>query len=194
MSSQAVHTKQKMHPHKFNLWVAIGSMIMMFAGLTSAYIVKRNQAGWQTYDMPAVFWISTALILISSLTVHLSLKAFRVREMARYRWLMLTTLVLGVLFVITQYVGFCVMIQSLGYDEILELLKANVSYSFLVVIVGLHALHVAGGILALLFMVISSYSRVKRNYSTVPVEVVATYWHFVDILWIYLYVFLWMIK
>lgn len=188
MSSQAVHTKQKMHPHKFNLWVAIGSMIMMFAGLTSAYIVKRNQAGWQTYDMPAVFWISTALILISSLTVHLSLKAFRVREMARYRWLMLTTLVLGVLFVITQYLGFSAFWDS-G-----NTLQASVSYSFLYVIVGLHALHVAGGILALLFMVISSYSRAKRNYSSVPVEVAATYWHFVDILWIYLYVFLWMIK
>ncbi|MEY3375805.1 MAG: hypothetical protein RL463_109 [Bacteroidota bacterium] len=90
--------KRKIHPHKFTLWVAIGSILMMFAGLTSAYIVKRSQASWLMLEIPVIFWYSTAAILASSITVQLSLKALKAREMMAYkRWLMITA-VLGVLF------------------------------------------------------------------------------------------------
>ena len=94
--------KRKIHPHKFTLWVAIGSILMMFAGLTSAYIVKRSQVSWLMIEIPILFWYSTAAILISSLTVQLSLKALKAREMISYRrWLMITA-VLGVLFLVLQ--------------------------------------------------------------------------------------------
>lgn len=180
--------RNKMHPHKFTLWVGIGSIVMMFAGLTSAYIVKRNQAGWVGYELPKAFWYSTLFILLSSVSVHLAVKAFKKREMLRYRNLLLFTLALGVLFIATQYIGFS------EFWKIGNTLQANVSFSFLYVIVGLHALHVAGGIIALLFMTLKTFSRKKRIYSTVPAELMATYWHFVDILWVYLLVFLMMIR
>ena len=61
--------RNRIHPHKFTLWVAIGSIVMMFAGLTSAYIVKRDQPGWSSFDMPTIFWYSTAAVLLSSLTM-----------------------------------------------------------------------------------------------------------------------------
>jgi cytochrome c oxidase subunit 3 len=184
----AVSQRNKIHPHKFTLWVGIGSIVMMFAGLTSAYIVKRNQAGWVGYELPLAFWYSTAIIVVSSITAHLALKAFRNREMMHYRKWLIATTVFGVLFIITQWVGFSAFWKS-G-----NTLQANVSFSFLYVIVGLHAFHVAGGIIALLVMTLKSFSRTKRVYSSVPVELMTTYWHFVDILWVYLLVFLIMIR
>jgi cytochrome c oxidase subunit III len=180
--------KQKLHPHKFTLWVAIGSILMMFAGLTSAYIVKRNQANWQTFDLPVAFWFSTVAVVLSSGTMWLALKSFKERQMSKYRMLMVVTMVLGAAFIALQIIGF----QQLWYKGIT--LKANVSYSFLYVIVGLHALHVIGGVIALIVMSLLAFSSKKRNYSTVPVELMSTYWHFVDILWIYLLLFLLMIK
>ncbi len=180
--------KQKLHPHKFTLWVAIGSILMMFAGLTSAYIVKRNQANWQTFNLPIAFWYSTVIILLSSFTIMLALKSFKERAMSRYRMLMVVTMVLGTLFIVLQVLGF----QQLWAKGIT--LQGNVSYSFLYVIVGLHGLHVIGGVIALIVMSLMAFSRKTRNYSTVPVELMSTYWHFVDILWLYLLVFLLMIR
>ncbi len=188
MIAVALEKKQKLHPHKFTLWVGIASILMMFAGLTSAYIVKRNQANWQTFDLPVAFWYSTVAIVISSITIIMALKAFKERAMSRYRYLMLATLVLGIVFIVLQVFGF----QQLWQKGIT--LQGNVSYSFLYVIVGLHALHVIGGVIALLVMSLMAYSTKKRSYSSIPVELISTYWHFVDILWIYLLLFLLMIK
>jgi cytochrome c oxidase subunit 3 len=178
--------KRKIHPHKFTLWVAIGSILMMFAGLTSAYIVKRSQASWLMLEIPVVFWYSTAAILASSITVQLSLKALKAREMMAYkRWLMITA-VLGVLFLVLQIVGF----KQFGANDI-RLIGAgsNASYSFLLAISGLHGLHVLGGVIALVVFAIQAFRVATRNYNTVPLEVAATYWHFVDALWIYLFIF-----
>jgi cytochrome c oxidase subunit III len=180
--------KQKLHPHKFTLWVAIGSILMMFAGLTSAYIVKRNQANWQTFNLPIAFWYSTVIILLSSFTIMMALRAFKERAMSKYRMLMVVTMVLGTLFIVLQVVGF----QQLWAKGIT--LQGNVSYSFLYVIVGLHGLHVIGGVIALIVMSLMAFSRKTRNYSIVPIELMSTYWHFVDVLWLYLLVFLLMIR
>src|SRR6266498_4954096 len=99
MNITAVSTqRQRIHPHKFTLWVAIGSIIMMFAGLTSAYIVKSNQAAWQTIEMPRIFWYSTAVILASSVVMQAALISFKQREMNRYRLLMAVTVFLGTTF------------------------------------------------------------------------------------------------
>lgn len=184
---QAMNNQQrKIHPHKFTLWVAIGSILMMFAGLTSAYIVKRSQASWLMLEIPVIFWYSTAAILASSVTVQLSLKALKAREMMVYkRWLMITA-VLGVLFLVLQIVGF----KQFGANDIrLVGAGSNASYSFLLAISGLHGLHVLGGVIALVVIAILALRTTTRNYNTIPLEVAATYWHFVDALWIYLFIF-----
>lgn len=188
MNTVAMEQRKRIHPHKFTLWVGIASIVMMFAGLTSAYIVKRNQANWITFELPVVFWISTVAIVASSITILLAQKAFRKRAMAQYRTLMITTLVLGVLFLGLQVIGFNQLWQN-GMT-----LTKNVSFSFLYIIVGLHGLHVIGGLIALIILFIKAFSTKTRNYDIVPVEVMATYWHFVDFLWIYLLIFLIMIK
>ncbi|HTI91236.1 MAG TPA: cytochrome c oxidase subunit 3 [Puia sp.] len=175
--------RKKIHPHKFTLWVALGSIIMMFAGLTSAYVVKRDQPGWTTFSIPKAFWYSTAVILASSLTIQMALKAFKDREMQRYRNLLTTTAILGILFVILQWMGFR-QIWNTGIT-----FRGSGGGQFLYIIAGLHAVHVLGGILALVVMFVKAYASKIRSYNSVPVELMSTYWHFVDLLWIYLLVF-----
>ncbi len=188
MNTVAMEQRNKLHPHKFTLWVGIGSILMMFAGLTSAYIVKRNQANWVTFNLPLMFWYSTAAILLSSTTLFLAGRAFKERQMQKYRQLMTATIVLGVVFIVLQILGFK-QLWSIGIT-----LQKNVSFSFLYVIVGLHAAHVIGGIIALIVLFAKGFNTTKRNYSSVPVEVTSTYWHFVDVLWVYLLIFLIMIR
>ncbi len=180
--------KTKMHPLKFNLWVGLASIIMMFAGFSSAYIVKRNQANWLTFDIPLIFWYSTAVIILSSITILLCKKAFINREMKQYKSWLAITILLGIAFVLMQYIGFKHL-----WDSGITLAR-NVSFSFLYVIVGMHALHVIGGVVALVIMYLKSFSISKKNYSPIAIELMETYWHFVDFLWLYLLIFLVMIR
>lgn len=183
MDIVSTEQKKRIHPHKFTLWVAIGSILMMFAGLTSAFIVKSNQTNWISIDIPLVFWFSTAVILISSLTIHWSLRSFRQREMKKYRLLVGVTLLLGVAFIALQWVGF----QDLWKQNIT--FRGSGSGQFLYVIFGLHAIHVVGGIIALLVIFIKAYVSRTKIYSAVSLEVASAYWHFVDLLWVYLLIF-----
>ena len=186
MSAIANEAPKRIHPHKFTLWVAMGSIIMMFAGLTSAYIVKKNQSSWLEFDLPVVFMYSTMVIIASSVTIHLAAKAFKAREMARYRTLITVTALLGVLFMAMQVLGF---MDLEARNIALTGAKSNSAASFLLVITGLHMLHVLGGVIALLVMFIKAYVSSVKNYSSLSIELVGTYWHFVDILWIYLFIF-----
>jgi cytochrome c oxidase subunit III len=175
--------RKKIHPHKFAMWIGIGSIIMMFAGLTSAYIVKRDQPAWTSFEFPRSFWYSTVVILISSLTMQMALKTFRERKMQQYRILISGTAFLGLLFIGLQLLSFR-QIWNSGVT-----FRGSGAGQFLYVIAGLHALHVLGGIIALLVTFVRAFAAKRRSYNTVPLEVVATYWHFVDILWIYLFIF-----
>lgn len=190
--------RKKIHPHKFALWVAMGSIAMMFAGLTSAYVVKQAAGNWRSYQLPVVFWVSTLVILLSSLTIVMGLKAFRNREMPKYKTLVTTTLLLGLAFGVLQFVGFYQL-----YSEPQQLIlngevqnqmapvtvSGNPAESFLFVITGLHLLHILGGIIALAIVFFKAFRKRVKVYNTTGLEIVAAYWHFVDVLWIYLFVF-----
>jgi cytochrome c oxidase subunit 3 len=180
--------RQKIHPHKFTLWVGIGSIVMMFAGFTSAYIVKRNLANWITFDLPEIFWYSTAVIILSSITIIVSRNCFKHGEMSKYRLWLIITLGLGILFVTMQTFGF-ISLWGSGIT-----LTRNVSFSFLYIIVGLHALHVVAGVMALLIILLRTFSVRRKIYSAIPIDLMNTYWHFVDFLWIYLLIFLLLIR
>ncbi len=183
-----VDQNNKIHPHKFILWVAIGSIIMMFAGFTSAYIVKREQPGWTSYTTPIAFYYSTAIILISSITIFLAAKSFRERRMIRYRKLVVATVLLGLVFVLLQWLGF----RHLWISGIT--FHGSGAGQFFYIIAGLHAVHVIGGIIALFVLWIRAKNARIRSYNVVPVDVVSTYWHFVDLLWIYLFIFFLMVQ
>ncbi len=185
MLTQVVNERNtKIHPHKFTLWVAIGSIIMMFAGMTSAVIVKESLPGWSTIEMPVIFYYSTAIMLASSVTIQLANRSFRERKMNNYRKLVLATAILGVVFITLQIIGF---MQLLDRGVTME--GSAGAGQFLYVIFGLHGLHVVGGVIALLVIFLKAFSRKVRNYNPVSIEVMGTYWHFVDFLWIYLFIF-----
>lgn len=175
---------KKLHPHKFTLWVAIASIMMMFAGLTSAFIVKSNLTGWRTIDMPKVFWVSTIVILASSVSMLVAKKAFIHREMQKYRTMLAITLVLGVVFAICQLIGF-----SQLWEVGIRFKGSSGAGQFFYAITGLHALHILGGIVAVAVFLFRSWFGKVKSYSVASVEVLGMYWHFMDILWVYLMIF-----
>lgn len=166
------------------MWVAIGSIVMMFAGLTSAYIVKSGQAGWHEVRTPGIFWASTATLILSSISIQAALRSFKQRSMTTFRTLLLLTLVLGIAFVAMQWIGF-----NWLWDRGVHFEGSSGAGQFLYVIFGLHALHVLGGMVALIVLFFRQYFGSTRTYNSTPIEIMSTYWHFVDLLWIYLLVF-----
>jgi cytochrome c oxidase subunit 3 len=193
----ATNERRKVHPHKFALWLALGSIAMMFAGLTSAYIVRMAQGNWRMFEMPATFYASTGVILLSSITMVMGLSAFKARKMPQYRTLITVTLVLGILFGVLQSLGFYQLYhtpQALLLEDgrtIMQTVRVagNPSESFLFIICGLHLAHILGGIVALLLVFLKAYRKRVKVYNATGLEIVATYWHFVDVLWIYLFLF-----
>lgn len=180
---EASKQRKKIHPHKFNLWIAIASIIMMFAGLTSAYIVRQAQGNWNYYKLPSTFTYSTIVVVVSSLTMIMGIRAFKQRKMPQYKLLITTTLILGVLFCALQILGF-----SQLYDQNIRV-DGNPSESFLFIIAGLHLVHIVGGIFALLIVFFRAFRTRVKTYNATGLEIVGTYWHFVDVLWLYLFVF-----
>jgi len=176
----------KINPQKFALWSAMASIVMMFAALSSAYIVRQAQGNWLEFQLPSMFYISTIVILLSSLTLHSSYHSFLAGKEVRYKSLLVFTFLLGIGFIIAQYLGWQ-RLYELGID-----LKGNPSGSFIYVITFLHVAHVLGGIACLIVAMFHAFAlkfkvtkRRKHRF-----ELVVHYWHFVDLLWVYLLVFL----
>ena len=169
------------------LWVAMISMVMFFAGLTSAYVISMKREDWVSFDLPNALYISTFLIIASSVTFFFSKKMLKKNQKNLSRILLISTLVLGLAFVWQQYVGFLELKAAGLY---FTGTGSTVSTSFLIGITLMHVLHLIAGI-AVLFVVI--YNHYKNRYSSTDLlgfELGAIFWHFVDILWIYLFIFL----
>ena len=159
---------------------------MMFGSLTSAYIVRQAAGNWIEFRIPDIFFASTAVMLASSVTLHASFSAFKRGHANQYRFLLLASLILGIAFVVLQYIGWTDL-YSIGIA-----LDGNPGGSFFYVISGIHAAHVIGGIFALVVAVLHAFSltykpteKRRRRF-----QLVVHYWHFVDFLWLYLFLFL----
>ena len=187
MASELLTEKKKIHPYQFFLWAGLGSIVMMFAGLTSAYIVKKSQANWLEFELPNVFMMSTVVILISSFTIQMAVKKQKEQNENQYRGFLSLTAILGVIFIIMQIQGFLALeANSIALIGV----RSNSAASFLFVITGLHLLHVLGGVIALIWISLKAFSAKNNINNDLPVKLISNYWHFVDILWVYLFVFL----
>jgi cytochrome c oxidase subunit III len=178
--------RNKIHPKKFALYVAFVSIMMMFAGLTSAYIVRQAAGNWLEFRLPNMFYVSTLIILTSSATLHFAYQGFLNGNEKIYKGLLLVSLVLGFTFMVTQYLGWQ-QLTAIGVD-----LKGNPAGSFVYVLSGIHVIHVLGGVAAILMAVIHAFTL---DYKVTPVrklrfELTNQYWHFVDLLWVYLLLFM----
>ncbi len=182
--------RSRIHPQKFALWVAFASITMMFAAFTSAYIVKQAAGNWLEYTMPGVFYMSTAVLLASSVTLHLSYRNFIQSRERPYKALLVLSFILGLTFVVLQYEGWTALF-NMGID-----LKANVSGSFFYLITGVHAAHVLGGVAAIVVAMIHAFSLpfIISPKRKLRFELVLHYWHYVDFLWVYLFIFLLVMK
>ncbi|MEM1318858.1 MAG: cytochrome c oxidase subunit 3 [Bacteroidota bacterium] len=177
--------RNKIHPKKFALWVSCASIIMMFGAMTSAYIVRQAAGNWLEFRLPNLFFISTVVIVLSSLTLEGSFQAFKRKHTLLYKGLMWATFILGLAFVVLQYQGW-VALAANGIE-----LNGNPSGSFVYVISGLHAAHVLGGLAALFVALLHALSLVHKvtKKRLLRFDLTRTYWHFVGVLWVYLIVF-----
>lgn len=180
--SSPEYNRSKIFPQKLALWVGIGSIIMMFAAFTSAYVVRRASGNWLEFKLPDIFFVNTVVLVLSSVTLHSAYTAFKKSNEKWYKGLLIATFVLGILFVVLQYKGWQAM-SAIGAT-----FTVNPSSSFIYVISGLHAAHVLGGIAALIVAMVHAFVlpfkptiRRKQRF-----ELVCQYWHFVDVLWVYL--------
>lgn len=176
--------------YRIGMWVALASILMLFVALTSAYIVRQIPAwnggvdDWVPLDMPPVLWVNTIAILVSSMTIELARRALNRNDYARFnRWLIVTT-VLGAAFIAGQFVAW----KQLAAQGIY--VNTHPHSSFFYLMTGVHGVHLLGGILALLYVTLAALrlriGMAKRN----AVKVTALYWHFMDGLWVYLFLLL----
>ena len=188
IARQYENTNTNIHPLKFALWISMASITMMFGAFTSAYVVRQAQGNWLEFALPNVFFASTAVLLLSSVLLHLSFKDFLKGNEKSYKLLLVGSLVLGFAFLALQYQGWQ-SLYSIGVD-----LKGNPSGSFLYMLTGVHALHIMGGVVALVIGVIKAFTLKFRvtERRKINFELTLHYWHFVDLLWVYLLIFLYL--
>lgn len=173
------------------LWISMVSMVMFFAGLTSAYVVSMEREDWVSFDLPQAFYISSFLIILSSITLFLSEKTLKKDELKKSFGLLVTTLILGIGFIIYQYIGFNELKEIGLYFTGPE---STVSTSFIIGITFMHVLHLVAGIIVLLVVIYNHYKKKYSSADTLGFELGAIFWHFVDVLWIYLFFFFYFIK
>jgi cytochrome c oxidase subunit III len=173
-----------MHPKKFALWLFIVTIIMIFAALTSAYIVRQADGNWVIFDLPDLFLVTTGIILASSGTMHWAYLSVRRDNLESAKLAIAITAVLGISFLAGQYMAWGELVKNNIH------LVGNPSGSFVYVISGLHGLHIVGGVVFLIVVLISIFQYKVHSKNLLRVEMCATYWHFLDGLWLYLFVFL----
>jgi cytochrome c oxidase subunit 3 len=172
---------------KMMLWFGMISMSMTFAGLTSAYVVSSSRSDWiKQIDLPFAFTISTFLLLLSSATFYLALKNIKNSLIKRAQSLLFTTLILALTFIYFQFQGFGEIIKQGYYFTGAE---SSITTSYLYVLVLLHLAHLSAGIIVVLYVIYNTFNKKYLEGNTLGFELAVTFWHFLDILWLYLFLF-----
>jgi cytochrome c oxidase subunit 3 len=184
--------KRSDRSYKLLLLFAMISMTMMFAGLTSAYVVSKTRTDWlKDFQLPSSFFISLVVIILCSVTFHLAKKTIQKDKRTETTILLLVTLALGISFVFLQLEGFNQLFAK-GLVPVGG--SGAITVSFLYVVVLAHLLHLAGGIISLLIVIYNHFKQKYNSSQFLGIELGAMYWHFLDLLWIYLFLFLYFFK
>ncbi len=173
------------------LWLGIVSIVMLFAGTTSAYVVRADNGNWLIFNLPNAFYLSTAVIVTSSITLFMAYRMAKKSNKTGTVVGVLLTFILGLVFTYTQFAGY----NELTAKGIVAMGKyANAAGSFLYFITALHLLHLFGGLISLFVTLINSLKGKYSAGNTLGLELTSIYWHFLDILWVYLFLFLYYIR
>ncbi|MEM9077229.1 MAG: cytochrome c oxidase subunit 3 [Bacteroidota bacterium] len=190
--TQGSERQKNSRAKKMMLWFGIVSLIMGFAGWTSAYIVSSKRTDWiSDLDLPQAFIWSTATIMLSSLTYILAKNSVKKNNQKQGTFFLLATLVLGGIFIGLQFVGFSQMLEN-GYYFTGPTSNIKMSYVFLIAAV--HIVHVVAGIISLLVVLVQQLRLKYTPENMLGLELGATFWHFLDILWVYLILFMYFVK
>lgn len=173
------------------LWIGIVSMVMFWAGLTSAYIVRADNGNWLLFNVPSVFIISTAVIITSSLTMFYAFNSAKKNNYKHITFGLLATLILGLIFTALQYSGWKELFNS---GIVFGGKQSNASGSFFILFVFAHFAHLLGGLISLTIALLKSFRRAYNAENTLGLELSSIYWHFLDILWVFLFLFLYYIR
>ncbi len=173
-----------MNPKKFAMWLFMASVVMVFAALTSAYIVRQAEGNWVYFELPQLFTLSTVIILASSVTMQWAYWSAKKDNLETVKIMVTITTVLGLAFLVLQFEGWKALVNNSIF------LVGNPSGSFIYVITGLHGLHIVSAIIFLLIVLVASFRLNVHAKNLLRIELCVTYWHFLGALWLYLYVFL----
>ncbi|MBD3749790.1 MAG: cytochrome c oxidase subunit 3 [Sphingobacteriales bacterium] len=179
--------RHNLQPKKFIMWLFMVSSIIFFAGLTSGFIVYSGDGPGKTLNvqLPKIFEISTVVIIISSLTLHYSYLQTKRLQFTKQKIGLWLTFILGIVFIALQVYGWSTWINLGVY-----FINSNASISFVYVFTFFHIIHIIAGLIILITALVSSYNKSPNVTNLYRMEIASIFWHFVDILWIYLYVFL----
>ncbi len=173
-----------MHPKKFALWLFIVSVVMIFAGMTSAYIVRQSEGNWLEFELPDVFWYTSATIVLSSISIQWAYFSAKKDSFNNLKIGLIITTILGVAFLVGQWYSWEALVDRDVY------FVGNPAGSFLYVFTGLHAIHLISGVIFLIIVLISSLRNKIHSQHMVQMEMCVTFWHFLGGLWLYLFMFL----
>ncbi|GAB3643879.1 cytochrome c oxidase subunit 3 [Spirosoma arcticum] len=173
-----------MNPKKFILWLFIVSIIMLFAAMTSAYLVRRAEGNWLEYTIPAVFSYSSVALVLSSVTMHWAYIAAKKDNFRSLRIAITITFALGMAFLYMQFQGWVQLVDQNVF------FVGNPAGSFMYIFTGLHGFHLISGLIVLVFALVAAFRLKVHAKSLNQMEIATTYWHFLDILWLYLFFFL----
>lgn len=169
------------------LWLAIVSMCMIFGGLTSAYMVRSGDPGWISFELPWMFYVSTAIIIVSSFTMLFAYQSASKDNFSGVKIGMSLTLVLGIAFIVCQFMAYDALVKQ---GVFIGGPTSNPSGSFLYVISGAHLAHLGGGIIMLIYVCIKSFKQLYHSKKLLGLQLCSIYWHFLDLLWVYLFLFM----
>ena len=173
------------------LWVGIISIVMLFAGLTSAYVVRADNGNWLLFELPSAFYLSTAVIVTSSITLFYALQMAKKNNKKGIIIGLLATFCLGLLFSYFQYAGWGELYSK---NIVFGGKSSNAAGSFLYLITFLHLLHLFAGLIVVLVTLKNGVKGKYNSENTLGLELCSIYWHFLDILWVYLFLFLYFIR
>ncbi len=194
MEENKIQEEYQIKSKTYKMFMIFGmiSIVMIFAGLTSAFIVSKSRKDWlQNFEMPQTFLISTIALLLSSLTFWFAKQMIKKHKNTNGMLCLLLTFVLGIVFVIFQFKGFNIL-----FDEGLVPVgpSGSVTISFLYAFVVVHIAHLFGGFISLLVVIYNHYKQKYNSGQTLGIELSAMYWHFMDFIWLGLFLFFYFFK
>ena len=187
--AQEVEYTGRVHPKKFSLWLLLLGILMLFSGLTSAYIVRKGDGNWYDFELPTLFLYSTIIVLVSSITMLYAYRSAKKDELGGVKIGLILAILLGLGFGYTQYLGW-VEVSDNGLHFVNPKYGDRVSASFLIAIAAIHLAHIIGGIIYLSVILGKTFNLQVHKKNTLQISMCNTYWHFVGLLWVYLYLFL----